>query len=164
MPAGNPDGGQWTSEGGGGSAVLSDANPDDFWTPGSVLAQNDPVDPAAPATVDLREDEALGGHTISRHVARPDNELLENVRRDIYRGLLVTIARKQQGSYLSIEDANHFTNRVLEENEASVRDVVSGNREEAVFFKRFGSRTGKEAFRPQVDAEPYMRPTYSVCG
>src|SRR4029077_12459388 len=33
VPAGSPDGGQWTSEGGNG-AVISDATPDNAWKPG----------------------------------------------------------------------------------------------------------------------------------
>jgi hypothetical protein len=47
VPAGNPDGGQWTSEAGGGgspgiddSRVLSDASPDPDWIPGAQYAQN----------------------------------------------------------------------------------------------------------------------------
>jgi hypothetical protein len=41
MPVGNPDGGQWTSEGGGGGIsdprVLSDTAPDNDWKAGSAL-------------------------------------------------------------------------------------------------------------------------------
>ncbi|MFD2181404.1 hypothetical protein [Rhodoplanes azumiensis] len=48
VPAGNPDGGQWTSEGGGGEAlarqdeleILSDVTPDNDWTPGARYAQS----------------------------------------------------------------------------------------------------------------------------
>ncbi len=46
VPAGNPDGGEWTSEGGSGtsndSPVLSDATPDNNWKPGAQYAANDP--------------------------------------------------------------------------------------------------------------------------
>lgn len=44
MPRGQPDGGQWVDEGLAGSdrRVLSDATPDNWWKPGSQLAQNDP--------------------------------------------------------------------------------------------------------------------------
>jgi hypothetical protein len=42
VPAGNPDGGQWTSEGGGGglndSRVISDAMPPNDWVPGAQYA------------------------------------------------------------------------------------------------------------------------------
>ena len=55
VPAGNPDGGQWTREGANGteasslSPVVSDATPDNTWTPGAQYAANDP-----PATGDSR--------------------------------------------------------------------------------------------------------------
>lgn len=63
---------------------------------------------------------------------------------------------------MSIEDADNFTNRVLEENPNGVADVVLGKSENAEFFKRFGYEAGKEAFRPNVDAEPYIRSTFAV--
>lgn len=46
VPAGNPDGGRWTSDGGNSNAsdrrVLSDATPDNNWIPGAAYAANDP--------------------------------------------------------------------------------------------------------------------------
>jgi hypothetical protein len=46
VPAGNPDGGQWTRESGSGtsneSQVVSDATPDNIWRPGAQYAANDP--------------------------------------------------------------------------------------------------------------------------
>ncbi|HEY1983327.1 MAG TPA: hypothetical protein VGH13_24865 [Xanthobacteraceae bacterium] len=47
VPAGNPDGGQWTMEGGvvpsrTSGAVLSDVSPDNNWTPGAQYAANGP--------------------------------------------------------------------------------------------------------------------------
>jgi hypothetical protein len=41
VPAGNPEGGQWTGEGGHG-AVISDATPDNTWKPGGQYAANNP--------------------------------------------------------------------------------------------------------------------------
>jgi len=45
VPAGNPDGGQWTSTGGqdssGDSRTASDATPDNTWKPGAQYAAND---------------------------------------------------------------------------------------------------------------------------
>jgi hypothetical protein len=44
VPAGDPDGGQWTSDGGNGPAddsrVVSDVTPDNTWIPGEQYAQN----------------------------------------------------------------------------------------------------------------------------
>lgn len=49
VPAGNSDGGQWTNGGGSDSGpVLSDANPDNFWKPGTRLAQANPNRPKKP--------------------------------------------------------------------------------------------------------------------
>jgi hypothetical protein len=53
VPAGNPDGGQWTSTGSGSGRgagrndqrVLSDASPDNGWKPGAQYAQNAPRPP-----------------------------------------------------------------------------------------------------------------------
>ncbi|MGC1586891.1 MAG: hypothetical protein WA791_14535 [Rhodomicrobium sp.] len=46
VPAGNPDGGEWTREAGSGtsseSQVVSDATPDNNWIPGAQYATNDP--------------------------------------------------------------------------------------------------------------------------
>lgn len=46
VPAGNPDGGQWTRESGSASIndprVVSDATPDNNWIPGAQYAANDP--------------------------------------------------------------------------------------------------------------------------
>ena len=121
------------------------------------------VEPAASDAVNLKEEEEkFGGHTISRHVARLDEELLENVRRDRYVGPIFTIARRAQGSFLSIEDANNFVNRTLDDNRPEVDAVANGKQSEAEFIKRFGYVTGKEAFRPDVDSLPHMRPTYEV--
>ena len=41
VPAGSPDGGQWTRDGGNG-AVISDATPDNTWKPGDQYAANNP--------------------------------------------------------------------------------------------------------------------------
>jgi hypothetical protein len=75
VPAGNPDGGQWTSGGstGGGSTgggitdprILSDATPDNTWVPGARYAQDETQ---LRYFVDLYQEEARGGHTLRDHV------------------------------------------------------------------------------------------------
>ncbi len=53
VPAGNPDGGQWTSEGESGAApandsrVISDATPDNTWKPGAQYAASNVEDRGA---------------------------------------------------------------------------------------------------------------------
>ena len=53
-------------------------------------------------------------------------------------------------------------NRTLEDNKETVDMVASGQEQRAWIEKRFGFVTGKEAFRPSADAEPYIRDTYGV--
>lgn len=66
VPAGNPDGGQWTDGGGGinDPRVLSDATPDGI-RPYEQYAQNLDKRP-----VDLREEEARGGHALRSMLAK----------------------------------------------------------------------------------------------
>ena len=113
--------------------------------------------------VDLAEhDSKYGGHAFKRHVERPDDELMAIVSRDRATFFSYSIARIAQGSFLTKEDANNFVNGVLEENASVVAEVAVGKIETAGFMKRFGYVTGKEAFRPAANSEPYIRPTYEV--
>ena len=93
VPAGNPDGGQWTSgEGGTQSStgatsdraagrndprILSDATPDNLAKPGAQLAQDET---ARRSRVDLEEERQLGGHAIEGHVNKSPNFLLSRAR------------------------------------------------------------------------------------
>jgi hypothetical protein len=151
VPAGRPDGGQWTS----------DDNPDDPGTgdDARIFFVSDQENPRY--TVILEEEEARGGHTIRRHVGKKDEELLERVQRD--RGWLpgLTYSRYRDGSFDTTRDANDFVNRTLENNSSMVDSVVTGKQEDAFMTSRFGYRTGREAYRPE-DSEPYIRDTYSV--
>lgn len=74
----------------------------------------------------------------------------------------VTIAKDAQGSFDSLESANDFVNRVLEADAAKVDLVASGDMKDVWLQRRFGSPTGREAFRPDAFAEPYIRRTHSV--
>src|SRR5438128_901558 len=84
VPAGNSDGGQWTS---GASAVgnaavadgqvLSDAGPDPI-EPGAQYAQNEPRG----RPIDLLEEQRLGGHAIEGHVGKSQQFLLNRARED----------------------------------------------------------------------------------
>lgn len=140
--------GRWVDQGGGDDAT------------GRVhLAQ---TDGQRQYSVDLNEEEGLGGHTKRDHVGKTDDELLAFVRRDRHRSLFVTVARIREGTFLSLESANDFVNRTLEVNQGLVDLVASGRRDEAVFNSRFGYVTGREAFRLDADSEPYMRSTYEV--
>ncbi|MBS0233749.1 MAG: phage portal protein [Proteobacteria bacterium] len=144
VPAGQSGDGQWTDEGGGGIRVAQVASDNRY-------------------SVDLAsQDKALGGHTVRDHVNKADEELLDVVRRDRFDGWTITIARQAEGTFVSEESANDLVNRTLESYPDRVDAVASGSEDEAVLNKRFGYVTGKEAYRPDADAEPYIRPTYAV--
>lgn len=148
IPAGQTGGGQWTGGGGGGGS--------------SARVRIAQAEPRSNYQVDLNEEDARGGHTLREHVAKTDQELLDFVARDRHRSLLVTIARVRQGSFFSQESANDLVNRTIEDNQSEVDLVAAGGKAEAVLNKRFGYVTGKEAFRPDADSEPYIRNTYEV--
>jgi hypothetical protein len=113
VPAGSPEGGQWTSGGGGGQgsdggADASDGNPSSG--DGGGLDADARVQLAQGDTsydVDLSEQERLGGHAISRHVAMSENTLivrvLESGQRITARG--DSFAGLAEGSFTSLESA-----------------------------------------------------------
>jgi hypothetical protein len=152
VPAGNPDGGQWTrvGEGVGDQGQVS-------------VAQN-----ATPRrySINLLEEELRGGHTRRDHVAKTDSELIAVLDGDWRRirgsQATMTIFRPAQGSFLSIEAANDFVNRVLAANQEKVDLVASGRQPGTMLERRFGYVTGKEAFRSNADAAPRIRRTYGV--
>ena len=113
-------------------------------------------------SVDLKQEEVRGGHTIRDHVGKTDTDLLGVVERSVTRTPFVTIAKKSQSSFDSVEAANDFVNRLLEQNTDKVDAVANGAARDAWLERRFGYPTGREAFRANADAEPYMRPTYNA--
>lgn len=137
--------------------VISDAMPDGQFPLGSVLAQNENR-----YSVDLREEEARGGHAIREHVGKSDQELLADVTQD--KGIfgIFEYSKNRQGSFASQESANDFVNSVLQRNQATVDEVANGKTDSAFLNVRFGYRTGREAFRSSPDSEPYLRDTYEV--
>lgn len=113
-------------------------------------------------SVILAEEEARGGHAIRSHVGKSDAELLATLRAMRIDTPFVTIAKDAHGSFPTLESANDFVNRVLDTNSTTVDLVASGALNSAWLEQRFGYPTGREAFRPDAFAEPYMRNTYSV--
>ena len=182
VPAGNPDGGEWTSEGGNGSSGDSTASSDPNGTsrpaqyaaldtgtrtdatPGepNVQIAAGPGRPGYP--IDLNEEEALGGHTIGAHVGRSENSLLSDVREaalnsgdaiDLVNGL-------REGSFPSLEAANKLVNATIAQNQALVDLVASGLSPREELDAEFGSPTGYEAYAQTSRSTPYIRPTYGV--
>jgi Bacterial CdiA-CT RNAse A domain len=179
VPAGNPDGGQWTDGGGGSSSprsrtdpaaagggrndprVLSDVTPDNYDKPGTRLAQNDRT---SGRPVDLREEEQRGGHAIADHVAKSEGYLLNTVhqqalsslrRGDYAEGL-------KEGSFTSIEAANKLVNSTIARNAGKVQAVASGAMGGAQLEAQFKSPTGYEAYAATERSRAYIRPTNGV--
>jgi hypothetical protein len=114
----------------------------------------------------LAEEEAIGGHTLRRHTDRTDDSLIDWLNSDYKRirtgNLEITEFPEAEGAFRSREDANDLVNQVLQRNKDKVDQVAAGKLDYAKLQHRFGSVTGREAFRPNGDSEPYIRDTYSV--
>jgi hypothetical protein len=143
VPAGNPDGGRWTTE------------------PGTQVAANDS---SQQKPIDLRDEEApIGrGHAISEHVGKSDAELSAQMIRKTAR--VAGVYDRREGSFDSIESANDLVNRALDapENAARIADVASGKEPVDLITSDFGVVTGRELYRLDPDTEPYMRVTNGV--
>lgn len=145
VPAGNPDGGQWTD--GGGNADLE-----------LVQYRSEGL------PVDLLEERDLGGHTIERHVGRSNESLLNDLR-----NTLSSITRKgdfgdglRDGSFPSLEAANKLVNATIARNSDKVDKVVNGLSGKENLDTVFGSPTGSEAYAASAHSQPYIRETYGV--
>lgn len=146
VPAGNPDGGQWASGGGSGRVRL---------------AQGDRIQGYA---VDLRAEEARGGHTIREHVAKPSEYLLTRVRRE----QSDTAAQRNRaeglrvGSFASLDSATRLVNSTLARNRLIVDQVANGTLPGGRMTSRFEGVTGYEAYAATERSQAYMRETRGV--
>jgi hypothetical protein len=165
VPAGNPDGGQWTS--GANSAgnasvadgqIRSDVGPDPT-RPGAQYAQNEPRRP-----IDLLEEQRLGGHAIEGHVGKSQQFLLNRARQ-----LALSAERKgdfvdgiRVGSFSSLEAANRLVNGTIAQNPAKIERVTSGQSPREELTGSFDSITGYEAYARTERSQPYIRDTDGV--
>ena len=162
VPAGNSDGGQWTSDGGSGAGrndptVLSDATADNVFEPGTRLAADDS---AASYRIDLKEEEARGGHAISAHVNRSPEALVAQARENFDRN--PNARESRSGSFSSLEAATKLVNSTLAQNRDMVDRVATGELPRTIVFAQFSSVTGIEAVIPRIHSQPYFRETYGV--
>ena len=139
VPAGQPGGGRWTRDGESVQFVADRGYP-----------------------VDLLEEELLGGHTISKHVGKTPEYLVDSILRDRGQVGIVEYARKRWGSFPSLEAANKLVNSTLAQNQAIVDQVARGSLSRAFVTAQFDARTGLEAYAPSPRAQPYVRDTYGV--
>ncbi|WP_244474528.1 RNase A-like domain-containing protein [Methylobacterium sp. Leaf85] len=151
MPAGHPDGGQWTD---GGAGDGYDSGDD-----ARIVYVSDDLNRRY--TVEISEEEVRGGHTLREHVGKTDAQLLARVQASKRTFPVVTYGLRRDGSFESIETANDLVNRTLEQNASEVDDVATGKRDDAFIKSRFGYRTGREAYTAG-QLEPYLRTTYGV--
>jgi hypothetical protein len=189
VPAGNPRGGQWSnrneggadfggfgsgdgaeggssSDGSGGesegvdaSDVSSGTDSENFSDSIVKIAADNSGRRYSP---DLVEEEAHVGHTLREHTEKTGDELLASTTPDRGDTGIYSYARKRNGSFESREAANDLVNRTLEQNRDQVDAVASGQSADAFVTARFGYKTGREAFRSDIDAKPYLRDTYGV--
>jgi hypothetical protein len=151
VPAGQPDGGQWTSDNGSEeSATGDDAH--------LILVS---TEDDQKYKVDLRAEEGRGGHTLGRHVGKSDDELSERVRKSQWRTLFYNGGERRDGSFSSIDSANSLVNATIDENRSEVDLVASGSSESVFIKKQFGYKTGREAYSNNEGAV-YVRDTYGV--
>jgi hypothetical protein len=117
-------------------------------------------------SVDLREEEARGGHTLRDHVGKTDDYLIGVMNSDYKRStsgnLEITEFRDAEGSFATPEQANDYVNQLLKLERDKVDQVATGMEKKLKLESRIGSVTGYEAFRPNGDSDPYIRDTYGV--
>ena len=154
---GRPEGGQWTRIGEGAEE-------------GRIqLVQGDRLEGFP---VDLREDEALGGHTISGHVGKSRDFLLNRIRSERLRIIErePSLTRKQPqlfrgfavSSFPSLEAAMRLVNSTLARNREMVDRIARGELPFAFVEWHSPSRTGSQAYLPRLHSEPFMRDTFGV--
>src|SRR5215208_4612234 len=158
VPAGSRDGGQWTSEGGGGAVSSDDA---------TLVPVGSRNEERSPLKIDLLEEEARGGHAIREHVGRTDAELIGRLEREYARlqffGLtLAETGRRRVGSFPSLSEANEWANKAIEANRGIVDEVASGRMTNAFITHRFGFVTGREAIVTPIERSIRVRRTYGI--
>ncbi|MBA1156741.1 RNase A-like domain-containing protein [Microvirga mediterraneensis] len=153
VPAGSPNGGQWTS-GDGGSGVGASTDP----TPVQVGYREE----GRRHTVDLREAEVRGGHAMREHVGKTEAELTGRVEREYWDLRIIELGRKRAGSFFSIGEANEYVNAALDANRAIVEEVAAGREPSAFFTHRLGFVTGREAIVLPERRTIILRRTYGI--
>ncbi len=151
VAAGNPDGGQWTDEGGGISAGSGDR----------VRVAQAGGDGSG-YLIDLLEEEAFGGHTYWKHVGKSTETLKGYVRETILNDPDPDKHDIRSGSFPSLEAANKLVNATLMRNKTIVEAIAKGLMPEQRVEAEFGSFTGIEAYAATVRSQPRIRLTTGV--
>jgi hypothetical protein len=143
VPAGSPEGGQWTSGGGGGD--------DSTEAEGDAQIQLVQGDPLQGYPVDLREDQACGGHTLERHVGKSESFLKTEVQ-EMAQGMAEDGQDPRGvhlGSFTSLQSATRLVSSTPAQNRDVVDEVIGGQRGgaevDAVFVSQALAGQGVEA-------------------
>ncbi len=117
--------------------------------------------------VDIREEDALGGHTFARHVNKPDEYLKARILENrVNIPFIGGVGEKRAGSFTSLEAANKLVNSTLSQNQEKIDAFVQGRFPLSLPFMYvhadFNSPTGYEAYAPNDRSQPTMRTTYGV--
>jgi hypothetical protein len=162
VPAGSPEGGQWTSGGGGGGT--EQGSEADAGSSEEGRSASEGSESARPYTVDLEEEERRGGHATEGHVAKSEAYLKTEVQQlaqdRVEEGQYPLGLRV--GSFTSLESATELVNSTLLQNRERVDRVARGESGGDFLRAFFDSPTGYEAYLPTPNSLPYMRDTYGV--
>ena len=107
-----------------------------------------------------------GGHTISEHIGRSDEQLRAAVREIAL--VMRTLASNRSfsnlisGSFPSIEAAQKLVNSTLAQNGTRIDEFLAGSERRVVVSSPFGSLTGREAYAASPYAEPRSRDTFGA--
>lgn len=117
--------------------------------------------------VDVLDEDALGGHTYERHVAKSGDYLKARVvgSRTNVAGIF-TVGERRAGSFTSLEAANKLINSTISQNGPKVDGFSAGRFPHSLpvtyLITDFDSPTGYEAFAPNDRVQPRIRTTYGV--
>ncbi|MBU3887459.1 phage portal protein [Methylosinus sp. KRF6] len=160
VSAGSPEGGQWTSgDGSGGDLAQVALN-----TIAGVVSDAGGLVTQIADSIDLRDEEANGGHAISEHVGKSDEYLIRRLQSMRFQLGLIDLAPRV-GSFPSLDAAQKLVNSTIAQNQEIV-DLVASGELGVTEAKRingwFNSPTGKEAYVPSVRGRPEIRDTWGV--
>ena len=180
VPAGNPDGGQWTDRGGGGgqSQGGSLAQPMGNVDIGNVSGSNELSDlfhikpdqmpligqqVAGGYPVDLLEERQRGGHAIEGHL-RSDRSLQSDLGARVAEAVRKgdSVGDMRQGSFTSLEAANKLVNATIAKIGTKWTGSSTGDRPRKISTPTFRLPTGREAVARTERSQIYVRDTYSV--
>ncbi len=113
--------------------------------------------------INLYEEEAAGGHTISSHVGQSDYAMTRRLEEETYTTGNITAAALTVGTFTSVYAAEKLVNATLSQNASIVAQVATGARSYSYISSGpYDVPTGREAYRASIRQSPQFRETYMV--